>query len=49
MSEREMQQGDAELGRCHVCGRTYPTQEELAKHLMDDHDEGETLGDVSDL
>ena len=43
-----MQQGDDELGRCHICERTFPTQEELSKHLMDDHEEGETLGDPRD-
>jgi len=45
MSERQMQGGDEELGKCHICERTFPTQEELSKHLMDDHEEGETLGD----
>lgn len=40
MSERKAQGGDGEVGECHVCGRTFQTQEELSKHLMDDHDEG---------
>ncbi len=44
MSEVEDQRGDGEIGTCHVCGRTFPTQEELSKHLMDDHD-GELLVD----
>ena len=43
MSERFHQGGDPEIGTCHVCGRTFPTQEELSQHLMDDH-EDETLG-----
>jgi hypothetical protein len=42
MSEVEDQRGDREIGTCHVCGRTFPTQEELSQHLMDDHD-GELL------
>ena len=37
MSERETQRGDAEVGECHVCGETIPTQEELSKHLIDAH------------
>jgi hypothetical protein len=45
MSERETQGGDDELGRCHICGRTFSTQEELSHHLMDEHEERETLGD----
>lgn len=48
MSEREMQGGDEELGKCHICGRTFPTQEELSQHLMDDHAEDETLGDPNE-
>lgn len=44
MSERETQGGDPEVGVCHVCGRTFATQEELSKHLMDEHDQ-EGLGD----
>ena len=44
MSEVEDQRGDGEIGTCHVCARTFPTQEELSKHLMDDHD-GELLVD----
>jgi hypothetical protein len=43
MSEREEQGGDGEVAECHVCGRTFPTQEDLSKHLIDEHD-GETLG-----
>jgi hypothetical protein len=37
MSEREKQRGDPEVGTCHVCGETFPTQEELSKHLIDTH------------
>ena len=37
MSERTEQAGDSEIGRCHVCGQTFSTQEDLAKHLMDSH------------
>jgi hypothetical protein len=37
MSEREARSGDKEIGTCHICGRTFPTQEELSKHLMDEH------------
>ncbi len=42
MTERTEQRGDGEIGTCHVCGRTFATQEELSAHLMDDHD-GELL------
>jgi len=38
-------EGDPEVGICHICEREFPTQEELSKHLMDDH-EGETLADA---
>ena len=37
MSEMETQLGDGETGTCHVCGQTFPTQEDLSKHLMDEH------------
>lgn len=41
MSEMKAQSGDKEIGSCHICGRTFSTQEELSKHLMDEHaDEG---------
>lgn len=41
MSEMQAQSGDKEIGTCHMCGRTFSTQEELSKHLMDEHaDEG---------
>lgn len=39
MSEVEEQRGDPELGTCHVCGRRFPTQEELSKHLLEAHAE----------
>lgn len=38
MSERETQGGDPEVGVCHVCGETFPTQEELSKHLIETHE-----------
>ena len=38
MSERETQRGDPEVGVCHVCGETFPTQEELSKHLIEAHE-----------
>jgi len=38
MSERETQRGDAEVGACHVCGETFPTQEDLSKHLIEAHE-----------
>lgn len=38
MSERETQRGDPEVGACHVCGQTFPTQEELSRHLIDAHE-----------
>jgi hypothetical protein len=38
MSERETRRGDPEVGVCHVCGETFPTQEELSKHLIDAHE-----------
>ena len=44
MSERERQAGADETGVCHVCGRTFATQEDLSKHLMEDHQE-ELLGE----
>ena len=47
VSERENQAGDAELGTCHICARTFATQEGLSQHLMDDHEDEETLGDPS--
>jgi hypothetical protein len=37
MSEIETQLGDGEKGTCHFCGQTFPAQEELSKHLMDEH------------
>lgn len=46
MSEREDQSGDDEIGTCHICGRTFSTQEELSKHLMDEH-AGERLPEGS--
>jgi hypothetical protein len=47
MSERREQAGDGELGVCHVCGETFATQEELAGHLRERHDE-DILGDPVD-
>jgi hypothetical protein len=44
MSEREAQADVDETSVCHVCGKKFPTQEELSKHLLDEHDE-DTLGD----
>ena len=37
MSEMDRQLGDGETGICHFCGQTFPSQEELSKHLMDAH------------
>ena len=37
MSEMEAQSGDKEIGTCHICGQTFSSQEELSKHLMDEH------------
>jgi len=45
-SEREEQSGDKEIGTCHICGRTFSTQEELSKQLMDEH-AGERLPEGS--
>jgi uncharacterized C2H2 Zn-finger protein len=39
MSERDEQRGDGEVGRCHVCGSEFASQEDLSKHLKDAHDE----------
>jgi hypothetical protein len=39
MSEIDEQRGDGEVGRCHVCGSEFASQEDLSKHLMDAHDE----------
>ncbi|HET9310178.1 MAG TPA: C2H2-type zinc finger protein [Actinomycetota bacterium] len=45
MSERRKQGGDGETGVCHICGQTFPTQEELAGHLREQHDQ-DALGDL---
>jgi len=37
MTERDEQRGEDEVGTCHVCGRTFPTQRDLSQHLMDVH------------
>ena len=37
MNEREAQAGDGETAICHICDRRFDTQEELSKHLIDDH------------
>jgi hypothetical protein len=42
MTEVDSQRGDGEVATCHICSREFATQEELSKHLMDDHD-AETL------
>jgi hypothetical protein len=39
MSEVDQQAGDPEIGTCHVCGETFPSQTELSKHLLDAHEE----------
>jgi hypothetical protein len=39
MSERENQGGDPEVAVCHLCGKTFATQELMSQHLMDDHAE----------
>lgn len=39
MSEVDQQGGDPELGTCHVCGETFPSQAELSKHLLEAHEE----------
>jgi hypothetical protein len=39
MSEIDEQRGDGEVGRCHICGREFASQEDLSQHLMDAHDE----------
>jgi hypothetical protein len=39
MNEQDSQGGDPEIGTCHMCGEEFPTQLELSKHLMDEHDE----------
>jgi C2H2-type zinc finger len=45
MSERGAQSGDGETGACHVCSETFGTQEELAEHLRQQHEQ-DALGDV---
>jgi hypothetical protein len=37
MSEGDTQQGDPEVGTCHICAQTFTTQEDLSKHLMEAH------------
>lgn len=37
MTENEAQSGDDEVGICHVCGQTFPTQRALSQHLMEVH------------
>ena len=39
MTERAEQQGDPEVGVCHVCGKEFPTQLALSQHLMDEHED----------
>jgi len=31
-------EGAPEVGACHVCGETFPTQEELSQHLIEAHE-----------
>jgi hypothetical protein len=45
MAERENQGGDEETGVCHVCGRTFPSQEELSRHLLAEHGEDQLGGE----
>ena len=45
MTERDEQQGDPEVGVCHVCGKEFPTQLALSQHLMDEH-ENDLLPDL---
>ena len=37
MSEAEEQRDSGERATCHICGNTFPTELELANHLMEDH------------
>jgi hypothetical protein len=37
MSEQEKQSGDGEVGVCHVCGKTFASQELLSRHLLEEH------------
>ena len=37
MSGLGSQEGDGEIGRCHICAQTFATQEELSKHLIEAH------------
>jgi Zinc finger, C2H2 type len=39
MSGVDGQRGGGQIGKCHVCGREFSSQEELSKHLMDVHEE----------
>ena len=39
MTEVNEQRGDGEIGKCHLCGSEFSSQEELSKHLMDVHEQ----------
>jgi Zinc finger, C2H2 type len=39
VTEVDEQAGDREVGTCHICGRTFDSQAELSKHLLEAHDE----------
>jgi hypothetical protein len=43
MMELETQEGDAEIGRCHICALTFSSQEALSEHLRDAHGGREPL------
>ena len=47
MSERIEQGGDGELGTCHICGEVFSTQQLLADHLREQHEEDTLAGDAA--
>lgn len=41
----ESQLTGGETGHCDICGKLFPTEEDLSKHLADEHPD-DTLGNM---